>query len=77
MLTSWTNLTQIQGSELAQHKIYIICKWLGFMKGLVLLIQSYRFCMTQGNNRITRRNPCQDPILIVSQKPEILNQPNE
>jgi hypothetical protein len=30
--------------------------------------------MTQSNNRITRSSPDEDPILMVSQKPEILNQ---
>jgi hypothetical protein len=44
------------------------------MKGPVLLIQSYRISVTQGNNTITRKRPGKDPILIVSQKPEISNQ---
>ena len=30
--------------------------------------------MTQGNGRITGRSPGKDPILMVSQKPELLNQ---
>ena len=30
----------------------------------------------QGNNRITGRSPGEDPILMVSQKPETLNQNN-
>lgn len=49
-------------------QIYIICKWLGCMEGLVLLIQSCRISITQGNNRITRRSPDKDPVLMVSQK---------
>lgn len=31
-----TTEAQICGSELARHKICVICKWLGFMKGLIL-----------------------------------------
>jgi hypothetical protein len=33
--------------------------------------QNCRISMTQNNNRITRSSPDEDPILIVSQKPEI------
>jgi hypothetical protein len=33
--------------------------------------------MMQGNNRITRRSPDEDLILISSQKPEISNQVND
>jgi hypothetical protein len=33
--------------------------------------------MTQSKNRITKRSPCEDPILMVSQKPETGNQTNE
>ena len=36
--------------------IYIICKRLGHVKGLVLLFQICRIFIAQGNNRITRRN---------------------
>jgi hypothetical protein len=43
------------------------------MKGTVLVIQSCRISMTQGNNRIIRKRPSEDPMLMVSQKPEILN----
>jgi hypothetical protein len=35
-----------------------------------------RISMTQSNNRITERSPGEDPILMMSQKPEILNQTN-
>ena len=44
------------------------------MKGPVLLFQSCRISITQGNNRITSRSPGEDPILMMSQKPEMLNQ---
>jgi hypothetical protein len=43
----------------------------------VLLSQDYRIYWTQGNNRITRRSPSEDPVLMVSQKPEISNQNND
>ena len=33
--------------------------------------------MTRGNNRITMRSPGKNPILMVSQKPEISNQTND
>ena len=58
-------------------KIYIICKWLGYVKGPVLLFQSCKISMTLGNNRITRRTPSEDPMLMVSQQPEISNQTND
>ena len=62
---------------MAYSQISIICKWLGCMKGLVLLIQSCKISRIQGNNRITMRSPNKDPILMVSQKPEISNQTND
>lgn len=40
-LTSLTTTqAQIQGSELAHQKIYIICEWLGHVKGPILLLRS-------------------------------------
>ena len=68
---------QIPGFKLAHPKIYIICELLEHMKGTVLLIQSFRIPMTWGNDRATRRSPGEEPILMVSQKPEISNQTNE
>ena len=47
------------------------------MKGSVVLIQSYRISMKQGNNRITRRKLIEDSMLMVAQKPEISNQTND
>jgi hypothetical protein len=44
------------------------------MKWPDLLIQSFEIFMTQGINRITEKGPGEDPILMVSQKLEILNQ---
>ena len=46
------------------------------MKGPVLLIQGCRISMALTNKKITGRSPGVDPILIMSQKPEILNQNN-
>jgi hypothetical protein len=42
------------------------------MKGLAVLTS-----MAQGNNRITRRSPGEDPILMVPQRPEIFSQTSD
>lgn len=42
------------------------------MEGPVLLFQSCRVSMAQGNNRITGSSG-EDPVLMVSQKPETRN----
>ena len=70
---SATTQAQIQGSEMAHLQISIICEGLGCMNGLVLLFQSCRISMTQGNNMIIGRSPNENPIWMVSQKPDILN----
>jgi hypothetical protein len=62
---------------LAHPKVYIIHELLGHMKGPVLLIRSGRISMTQGNNRITGMRPGDDPVLMMSQKPETSNQTND
>lgn len=46
----------------------IIC-WGTRKKGWVLPIQSCRIAMTPVNNRIPRKNPGEDPVWMVSQKP--------
>ena len=74
MTSSATSQPQIQGFELSHPQFYILCELLECVKGSVLLIQSCRISTTQGNNRITGRSPSEDPILMVSQKPEISNQ---
>ena len=51
--------------ELAHHNIYPTDKMLECMKGSELQIQSYRISKTQGNNRMSKRSPGEDPILIV------------
>ena len=38
--------------------------------------KDFRTSIAKGNNRITGRRPSEDPILMVSQKPEISNQTN-
>ena len=57
LTSSDTSQAQIQGFELAHPNIYPINELLECMKGLVLQIQNYRISMTQGNNRISERNP--------------------
>lgn len=47
---------QIQGFGLVHLKIYTVYELLECMEGLVLLIQSYRISVTQGNNRIAWRS---------------------
>jgi hypothetical protein len=75
--SSATTQAQIQGSEMAHPKIHIICEWLGHVKGPLLLFQSCRVSTTQDSNRITGRSSNEDPILTVSEKPEISNQTND
>ena len=77
LTSSATTQAQIQGSELAHPRIYIIYKRLGHMKGPVSMIQSCRIFTTWGDNRITGRCPGEDPILMVSQKPGTSNQAND
>ena len=67
LTSSATTQVQIQGSEMAHPKIYITEEWLGHMKGPVLLFQSCRISMTQGNNRLIGRSPGEDSTLMVSQ----------
>jgi hypothetical protein len=66
--SSASTQAQIQGSELAHTKICIICGWLSWVKGPVLQ-DLHDTC----SNRITGRSSNEDPISMVSQKPEILN----
>ena len=65
LTNSATTQAQIQGFELAHPNIYPIYELLECMKGPVLQIQSCRISMTQGNNRISKRSPSEDPVLIV------------
>jgi hypothetical protein len=43
--------------------IYSINELLECMKWLDFQIQNYRISMTQGNSRISKRSPSEDPIL--------------
>ena len=65
LTSSATTQVQIQDFQLAYPKNYIICELLGCMKGPVLLFQSCRISMAQGNKRIIGRNPRVDLILMV------------
>ena len=56
-----TSQAQIQDFELICPNI---SELLEYMKKLVLQIQSYRISMTQGNNRISERNPNEIPVLL-------------
>jgi hypothetical protein len=50
---------------LAHPHIYPISELLEQVKGPLLQNQSYRICMTQVNNRISKKSPGEDPILRV------------
>ena len=63
--SSDTKQAQIHSFELADPKIYPIYKLPEHMKGTVLKIQSCRISMIQDNNRISKRSPSEDPVLIV------------
>jgi hypothetical protein len=62
---------------LAYFNIHPVYKLLEPVKGLVLQIQSCRGSMTQGNNIIMERSPGEDPVLMMQQKPEALNQTSD
>jgi hypothetical protein len=47
------------------------------MKRVFLQSQSREISKSQGNNRISKRSSCEDPILIEHQKPEALNQTDD
>jgi hypothetical protein len=74
LISSAMTQAQIQGSELAYPKIYhllLVGIW-GRASPAVPMLQVF---MTQSNNRITG-SPNEDPILMLSQKTETLNQTN-
>jgi hypothetical protein len=62
---SATTQAQIQDLVLAHPHIYPISELLEQVKGPLLQNQSYRICMTQVNNRISKKSPGEDPILRV------------
>lgn len=55
-----------QGAELTYPKIYIIFKWVGYVKGPVLLIQSCSNSMRQGISSIAGHCSNEDTVLMVS-----------
>ncbi|KAL6033887.1 hypothetical protein STEG23_019606 [Scotinomys teguina] len=73
LINSGTTQVQIQGYELAHPNIHSIYELHESVKGLVLQTQGCRISTTQGNNRISKRSPREDPGLMVYQKPEALN----
>ena len=56
MTTSDISQAQIKRFELALPNIYPTDKLLKCMKGSVLQIQTYRFPMTRGNNKVFNRS---------------------
>lgn len=64
LTSSATIQVHIRGFELAHPNIYPIYELLEHVKGPVLQIQSFRISMTQGNNRITKRSPGEDTVLV-------------
>ena len=65
MTNSTTSQAQIQGFVLTHPNIYPSYDLLEHMREPVLQIQSCRISMIQGNNRISKRSPSEDPIFIV------------
>ena len=65
MTNSATTLASTQGFELAYPNICPIYELLKHVKGPLLQIQSCRISMTQGNSRISKRSPSEDPVLMV------------
>lgn len=65
LTNSDTTQVQIQGFELVHAYIFPIYELLEYMKGLVLQNEICRISITQGSNRIYKRSPNGDPVLIV------------
>ena len=77
MARSFNTQAQIQGFELTHPNIYTSHELQEYGKGPFLQIQSYRIFMTWDSNRISERSPGEDPVLILQQKRETLNQTND
>ena len=76
MLTRFATIqAQIQGSEMAHPQNLYHLGRVGTHKR-ANPTESCRISMTQSNNRIAGRSPHEDPTMMVSQKPQILNQTN-
>lgn len=65
VIKSANTLVQMQGFKLTHPNIYPTFERLDCMKGSVLQKQSCRISMTQDNNRVSEKNPCEDPVLMV------------
>lgn len=64
----------LTSSAITQAQIH----WVGLpISSGVLQIPNCKISMAQGNNKITSTSPDKDSILMVSQKPYILNQTND
>ena len=50
---------------MAYPNIHSICELLEHVKGPVLQILSYKISITQGGNKISKRSPTGDPVLLV------------
>ena len=70
MSSSANTQAQPHSFELAHSEIYITCDLSESVKGRALMTQSCRISGTQGNNRMTRKSPDEDSMLMMSQKPE-------
>ena len=68
---------QIQGFESAHPNIYLNSKLLKSVKGVVLQNQCFWISMTQGNIKLSERNPGENSGSVVCQKPEASNQTND
>jgi hypothetical protein len=77
LFNSATTQAKIQGFEYAHPNTYLKYKLLERMKGVVPQNQCFRISMTQGNNKISERNPGENSVSIVYQKSEASNQTND
>lgn len=60
-----TSQAQIQGFELAHPNIYTIDGLLECVNGSIPQNQNYRISITQGNNRMSRKSPNEEPVLLL------------
>ena len=65
LTNSATIQAQNQGFELPHPNIYPIYELPELMKEPVMQIQSFRISMAQGNDKIPKGIPSEDPVLIV------------
>jgi hypothetical protein len=65
LTNSTTTQTQIQHFELFHPNIYSIYELLEHVKGPVLQTQSCRISKTQGSERMSKKSPGEDAVLLV------------